>query len=356
MSALEKYFPFQLSVRDLTVEVDDTTNTVSAAPMRMLSTILKMNLEGRDCLDHIEKNTRHTEPSEKNEEPARRRRRRGEKKENSPLLSPQDLFMVAYQSCDAYLQQLLADKMFQGKLAVPFLLPSPTKANTNLLTCWPLRSTMLEWKDREECSTTHQAKTVSVIRVGRPELSKSDILNDVISRDNQKIFFNRNCPQGGERYDRILSNGSIEMSWFLPKGDKTDEIAKGATRILNLRGDAMDFENKIDYLAQISTVLVVMIEPSQVKEGLEVVEKLKSTSLKKFGCQVVNLWARERGINDDDVLEDAQDIMDTEDEDDLIEADVEEHHALISNLRDKIRTRLREGNQELSHKEGAAGQ
>ena len=63
VSALEKYFPFQLSVRDLTVEVDDTTNTVSAAPMRMLSTILKMNLEGWDCLDHIEKNTRHNEPS-----------------------------------------------------------------------------------------------------------------------------------------------------------------------------------------------------------------------------------------------------------------------------------------------------
>ena len=48
-----------------------------------------------------------------------------------------------------------------------------------------------------------------------------------------------------------------------------------------------------------------------------------------------------------DVLDDSRDIMDTED--DLIEADVEEDHALISSLRDKIRTRLREGNQELSH-------
>lgn len=353
VSALEKYFPFQLSVRDLTVEVDDTTQTVSAAPMRMLSTILKMNLEGRDCLEQIEKNTRHNEePTEKNEEPARRRRRRGEKKENSPLLSPQDLFMVAYQSCDAYLQQLLAEKMFQGKLAVPFLLPSPSKANTNILTCWPLRSTLIEWKDREECSTTHKAKTVSVIRVGRPELSKSDILNDVISRDNQKIFFNRNCPQGGERYDRILSSGSVEMSWFLPKGDKTDEVAEEATRILNLRGDALDFENKIDYLAQISTVMVVMIEPSKVKEGLETIEKLKSKSLKKFGCQVVYLWSQERGLKEEaDVLDDALDIMETEEKDDLIEADVEEHHALISSLKDKVRTRLSEGYQELSHED-----
>lgn len=142
------------------------------------------------------------------------------------------------------------------------------------------------------------------------------------------------------------------MSWFLPRGDKTDEIAKEATRILNLRGDAMDFENKIDYLAQISTVLVVMIESIKVKEGLEAVEKLKSTSLKKFGCQVVNLWVRERGIKDeDDVLHDARDIMETEVEDDLIEADVEEHHALISNLRDKIRTRLSEGYEELSHED-----
>ena len=351
VSALEKYFPFQLSVRDLTLEVDDTDKTVSAAPMSMLSTILKMNLEGRDCLEHIEKNTRSNDLNE-NEEPARRRRRRGEKKENNPLLSPQDLFLVAFQSCDAYLQQLLAEKMFQGKLAVPFLLPSPSKANTSILTCWPLRSTIIEWKDREECSTTHKAKTVSVIRVGRPELSKSDILNNVISRDNQKIFFNRNCPQGGESYDRILSGGSIEMSWFLPKGDKSDEIAKEATRVLNLRGDALEFENKIDYLAQISSVMVVVIEPSKVKEGLETIEKLKSKSLKKFGCQVVNLWSRERGIEEEDkALDDALDIMETEEMDDLIEAEVEEHHALISNLRHKIRTRLSNGYQELSHED-----
>ena len=114
----------------------------------------------------------------------------------------------------------------------------------------------------------------------------------------------------------------------------------------------LDFENKIDYLAQISTVIVVMIEPSKVKEGLEAVQKLKSKSLKKFGCQVVNLWTRERGVKDEaDVLEDARDIMDTEENDDLIEADVEEHHALLSSLRDKIRTRLSEGYQELSHED-----
>ena len=130
MSALAKYFPFGLSVRDLTEEVDNSSETLSAAPMRMLSTLLKMNVEGRDCLDHIDR------------EPELPRRRRGGR--TNPLLSPQDLFMVAFQSCDAYLQQLLAEKMFQGKLAVPFLLPSPTSKNTNIITSWPLRSTMIE--------------------------------------------------------------------------------------------------------------------------------------------------------------------------------------------------------------------
>ena len=211
---------------------------------------------------------------------------------------------------------------------------------------------MIEWKDREESSTLYKAKTVSFVRVGRPELSKSEIVNDVISRDNQNIFFNRKCPQGGEKYDRIISSGSIEMSWFLPKDGETGEIAKDATRILNLRGDAVDFEHKIDYLAQISTVIVVMIEPSKVKGGLDTIEKLKSKSLKKCGCQVVNLWTRERGVkNENELLNDAFHILETEEEDDLIEADVEEHHELISDLRDKISTRLNEGCQELSPEE-----
>ena len=212
MSELKKYFPFQLSIRDLTLEVDNTTKTLTAAPMRMLSTILRMNLEGRNCLEHLENITRKPDADKLNEESSgARRRRRAEKKEINSLLSPQDLFMVAFQSCDPYLQQLLAEKMFHGKLALPFLLPSPTKENTSILTSWPLRSTMMEWKDREERSTTYKAKTVSVIRLGRPGLSKSSLLNEVISRDNQKIFFNRGCPQGGEKYDRILSNGAIDV-------------------------------------------------------------------------------------------------------------------------------------------------
>ena len=109
------------------------------------------------------------------------------------------------------------------------------------------------------------------------------------------------------------------MSWFLTTGDREDEIANDATRILNLRGDAMDFSNQVDYLAQISTLVVLVIEPSRVKEGLGVVEKLKRVNLQKSGCQVVNLWAREKGREDeDDILDAAIETLETEDDDDLI--------------------------------------
>ena len=152
ISALEKYYPFHLSAKDLFEEVDEITASVSAAPMKMLLTILKMDLEGRNCLEYLEHKTNAGGPDEdltKNTELGYRRRRRRPENKESTLLSPQDLLMVAFQTCDPYLQQILAEKMFQGKLAVPFLLPSPIKDKTNILTCWPFRSTILEWKDKE---------------------------------------------------------------------------------------------------------------------------------------------------------------------------------------------------------------
>ena len=130
---LKSYYPFKLNIRDLTVEVDNTSRSISAAPMSMLSNILKMNVEGRDCLQHVEEQTFNHNPCTSKEVPNKRTRARP--KEKSILcLNPQDLFMVALQSCDAYLQQLLVEKMFQGKLAFPFLFPSPMKDNINILT------------------------------------------------------------------------------------------------------------------------------------------------------------------------------------------------------------------------------
>ena len=203
---------------------------------------MKMNLEGRNCLVEFENKNDVTE----NVLPARKLRQRGKAKEQSPFLSVQDLLMVAFQSCDPMLQQLMTEKLFMAKIAIPFLLPSPTKTHTQILTSWAFRSTLLEWRGREESAACFRAKTVSFLRIGRPAESKSSLLNEIIADNKQHSFFNRDCPQGGQPYNRILTDGSVELAWFLPETEEKDQIAENATRILNLRGDAIDFTEQVE--------------------------------------------------------------------------------------------------------------
>ena len=100
-----------------------------------------------------------------------------------------------------------------------------------------------------------------------------------MTENKHDIFFSRKCPQGGEKYNRILSEGSVEMTWFLPTGkENKNEINNDATRILNLRGDAVEFEEEFDCLAHVSNKIVLLIDPGKVVKAGEtnsIVEKIK---------------------------------------------------------------------------------
>ena len=82
ISDLESYFPFGLSVRNLFEDVDETSENVNTAPMRMLSTILKIDLEGRNCLEYLENKTNNTNDATENLDrntPQEKRKRRRKK-------------------------------------------------------------------------------------------------------------------------------------------------------------------------------------------------------------------------------------------------------------------------------------
>ena len=51
---LEKYYPNLLGIQELCEEVDDESTSLSDVPLQLLSKILRMNLEGRDCLKTFE--------------------------------------------------------------------------------------------------------------------------------------------------------------------------------------------------------------------------------------------------------------------------------------------------------------
>ena len=99
------------------------------------------------------------------------------------------------------------------------------------LSSWSLRTTKLEWKNCTENSGKFRAKTVSFIRLGRPHKSKSTLINDILSENKHDTFFNLDCPQGEKQFNRMLTIGSIEMTWYLPQVDEENILSQDETRI-----------------------------------------------------------------------------------------------------------------------------
>jgi len=54
---IEKYYPNKLGIQELFEEVDEEPEStlLSAIPLQLLSKILKMNMEGRNCLEDCER-------------------------------------------------------------------------------------------------------------------------------------------------------------------------------------------------------------------------------------------------------------------------------------------------------------
>ena len=127
------------------------------------------------------------------------------------------------------------------------------------------------------------------------------------------------------------------MTWFLQTGkENKNEINNDATRILNLRGDAVEFEEEFDCLAHVSNKIVLLIDPGKVVKAGEtnsIVEKIKSLKNK-----VIFLWMRHEDNEEEDL---ALKLLDRdEDENDIFEADAEDSHAFKLNVIKKIQEEL----------------
>jgi hypothetical protein len=97
---------------------------------------------------------------------------------------------------------------------------------------------------------------LSFLRVGRLHVSKSKLLNEILSSKHHDTFFHRDCEYGMSV--RIDSNGTIEASWYLPgEGDNT---RSKVFSILNLRGDVADNKEQADWLLEVSHLVFIMLD------------------------------------------------------------------------------------------------
>ncbi|XP_064198067.1 up-regulator of cell proliferation-like [Anguilla rostrata] len=186
----------------------------------------------------------------------------------SNRVNPLDLITAVFLCSDGFLQQEMVLKMSMCQFSVPLLLPECDTQQCTLM-LWAMRDVVKKYKPHsltdpsgvvEENIVLSELPLVSFVRLGNSSLSKSHILNQLLSspQEHHDTFVHRNMECGNT--PRRISNGLAEISWYLPSGKRTIDIFSEPLAIANLRGDLRDFETQYDFLCQTSAAIFVFCD------------------------------------------------------------------------------------------------
>ncbi|XP_064176318.1 up-regulator of cell proliferation-like isoform X2 [Anguilla rostrata] len=187
---------------------------------------------------------------------------------HSNRVNPLDLITAVFLCSDGFLQQEMVLKMSMCQFSVPLLLPKCDTQQCTLM-LWAMRDIVKKYKPHsledqrgfvEENIVLSELPMVSFVRLRNSSLSKSQILNQVLSNPQQyhDTFVHKNMEYGDN--PKRISNGLVEISWYLPCGKRNIDIFSEPLAIANLRGDLRDFETQYAFLCHNSAAVFVFCD------------------------------------------------------------------------------------------------
>ena len=167
-----------------------------------------------------------------------------DEEDSDDKIHPVDSLLAVLISSDNLLRQDLFSRLAKCQLAVPFILPDLLTQQLSI-PLWAMRSITKDFRciqDGEMKVKTcpvidYEMPIISFIRLGKHqerEVSKSKLLNDVISESHYDHFFNCDCES-----EVLLGKGLVDMCWYLPSCKHNDMFPEPIT-FLNLHGDAKE--------------------------------------------------------------------------------------------------------------------
>lgn len=195
--------------------------------------------------------------------------------ESQCAINPLDLVTAVFMSSNTFLQQEMTVRMLQCQFAVPLVLPNIDPEEPSRFLLWPLRGVVSQWmphfpgsnkKVQEGFLASTFMPVVSCVKLGHCDVSKSQVLNNVITglRSRSETFLHRGMDGG--QLTRRLSNGLVEIGWYLPTGDTDRDIFPVPVAICNLRGDASTHKKCLSLLCQASSAVVFFCGNLREKE------------------------------------------------------------------------------------------
>ncbi|XP_021180516.2 up-regulator of cell proliferation [Fundulus heteroclitus] len=267
---LENFYPNKLTLRSL-LEInkeDINTNLASSLkeiPWYFLRNLLQINAECRSCVQ-LPAN------DEENDDLFNIDLCTAEEIDNG--INALDLIVALFFCADSFLQQEIALRMSMCQFSLPLLLPHSNNSQCSLM-LWALRGIVKEWRPHslseskgfiEDTIVEANIPLYSFVRLKNSSLSKSQMLNLVLSRGQQShnIFMHKDMED--RAFKKEIANGLVEVFWYLPCGRENLDIFPEPVAFANLRGDICESPAQFSFLVHISTATFVFLDKVEDKE------------------------------------------------------------------------------------------
>ncbi|XP_067257887.1 interferon-induced very large GTPase 1 [Chanodichthys erythropterus] len=263
---LEQYYPNKLSLSDV-LQID--TRSVTDEPAQSLSSLPWLFLKKLMMVNVTARSVKYS--SDENEDLQSLdicNYTFDFLNDQNSSVNPLDIVTALFLCADGFLQQEMVSKMSMCQFSVPLLLP---KCDTQqcMYMLWAMRDIMKKFRPHslsdpkgfvEDRIVHSELPLVSFVRLGDCSISKSQILNKLLSNPQQyhDTFVHRDMDCGD--IPRKISNGLVEMGWYLPCGNKNIDVFPEPVAVANLRGDIRTFETQYSFLCQTSTAVFVFFD------------------------------------------------------------------------------------------------
>uniref|UniRef100_A0A667WLR0 Upregulator of cell proliferation n=1 Tax=Myripristis murdjan TaxID=586833 RepID=A0A667WLR0_9TELE len=190
---------------------------------------------------------------------------------NNKGIHPLDIMSALLHCSDGLLQQEIVKKMSLCQFAIPLLLPNQ-ETNEITMLLWSMREIVRKFRLSslsfsksacEERIVVSNIPLVSFVRLGKTHLSKSQILNQLLRnpQDRHDTFCHHNMECGDA--PKRISDGLVEISWYLPLGVKNQDTFTEPVAVANLRGDIRVFDKQFSFLCETSAAVYIFCDESE---------------------------------------------------------------------------------------------
>ena len=243
---------------DLKAITDEPAKCHSDLPWYFLKKLMMVNVTARNLQSECESsNDGATETTESDFDDLSDITDSGDK------VNPLDVITALFLCSDGFVQQEMSLKMSMCQFSVPLLLPGCDTDQCKLM-LWAMRDIVKTYRPQslvqskgftEERIVLSEIPMISFVRLGECSMSKSEILNKLLSND----FFVHHDMKCGDSPRRI-SNGLTEITWYLPCGKENIDIFSEPVAVANLRGDIASFETQFSFLCHTSAAVFVFFD------------------------------------------------------------------------------------------------